>query len=58
LVNNKVSIAKTTTDSDGKAFVALDNKGIFLVSAVHFIKAEKKNADWHSLWASLTFLKN
>jgi uncharacterized GH25 family protein len=56
-LNNKVSIAKTTTDSDGKALISLENKGLYLVSTVHFIKAEKKNADWHSLWASLTFEK-
>jgi len=56
-LNNKVSIAKTTTDSDGKALISLENKGLYLVSAVHFIKAEKKSADWHSLWASLTFEK-
>ncbi len=32
-------------------------KGAFLISAVHFKKSEIKNADWHSLWASLTFKK-
>jgi len=56
-LNNKVSIAKTTTNSDGKALISLENKGLYLVSAVHFVKSESKSADWHSLWASLTFEK-
>ena len=55
--NNNISIDKITTDQNGKAFIKFGGGGIFLINAVHFIKNKKNNADWHSLWASLTFEK-
>jgi len=54
---NETTISKIRTNNDGKATIALEKKGAFLISAVHFKKSEIKNADWHSLWASLTFKK-
>ena len=56
-LNNSVSVNKVITNKEGKAFVSLENNGLFLISSVHFIKSENKKADWHSLWASLTFAK-
>jgi cobalt/nickel transport protein len=56
-LNNSVSVNKVITNKEGKAFVSLENNGLFLISSVHFIKSENKKADWHSLWASLTFSK-
>ena len=56
-INNSVSTTKVITNKEGKAFVPLENNGLFLISSVHFIKSENKKADWHSLWASLTFAK-
>ena len=56
-INDQTIISKTRTDNNGKAFIPLNKGGIFLLSAVHFKKSEIKNADWHSLWASLTFEK-
>ena len=54
---NETTISKIRTNNDGKATISLKKKGAFLISAVHFKKSEIKNADWHSLWASLTFKK-
>ena len=54
---NETTISKIKTNNDGKAIISLEKKGAFLISAVHFKKSEIKNADWHSLWASLTFKK-
>ena len=56
-LENETTISKIRTNNDGKATIALEKKGAFLISAVHFKKSEIKNADWHSLWASLTFKK-
>ena len=54
-INNSVSTTKVITNKEGEAFVPLENNGLFLISSVHFIKSQNKKADWHSLWASLTF---
>ncbi len=55
--NNNTYINKIITDQNGKAFVKFDEGGTFLISAVHLIKNNQADADWHSLWASLTFEK-
>ena len=49
-------LAEVRTDSSGRAQLALDRKGIWLLNAVHLIPASKKGgAQWETLWASLTF---
>jgi len=56
---NKVESDKrleTRTDASGRARLTLDRRGVWLVNAVHLFPAEKKsNAQWESMWASLTF---
>ena len=54
---NLTKITKTKTDSSGKATISIKNTGLFLLSSVYFKKSDIKNADWQSLWASLTFQK-
>ena len=49
-------LAEARTDAAGRARLALDRKGPWLVNAVHLIPAQKKSgAQWETLWASLTF---
>jgi len=55
--NNNTYINKIITDQNGKAFIKFDEGGKFLINAVHLIKNNQADADWHSLWASLTFEK-
>lgn len=44
------------TDASGRARLALDRPGVWLLNAVHLIPASKKSgAQWETLWASLTF---
>jgi hypothetical protein len=44
------------TDASGRARVALDREGIWLLNAVHLFPAPKKSgALWETMWASLTF---
>ncbi len=44
------------TDGEGVARLPLDEPGLWLISAVHMTRAEPDpDADWRSLWASLTF---
>lgn len=46
------------TDENGRVELPLDGAGVWLVKAVHMIPAsEGANADWASLWASLTFAR-
>ena len=54
-LNNNVNKFKVVTDKEGHVTIPINQKGIFLLSAVNYIKSKNKNADWHSLWASLTF---
>lgn len=56
-IDEQTIISKIRTDNNGKAFISIKKKGIYLLSAVHFKKSEVKNTDWQSLWASLTFKK-
>jgi uncharacterized GH25 family protein len=47
---------RARTDRDGRVSLALARGRTWLVKAVHMAKApEGSNADWESLWASLTF---
>jgi len=44
------------TDVQGRARLRLDHDGVWLVRSVHMIPAAGRlDADWESLWASLTF---
>ena len=44
------------TDASGRARLALDREGVWLLNAVHLLPAPKKSgAQWETLWASLTF---
>jgi uncharacterized GH25 family protein len=44
------------TDASGRARLALDREGVWLLNAVHLLPAPKKSgATWETLWASLTF---
>ena len=56
-MNNNTSKQKIITDAKGVAYIPLKKQGTYLLSAVHFIKNNNKDADWHYLWASLTFEK-
>lgn len=43
------------TDADGRARIRIDDAGPWLFNAVHMMEpAEQADADWESLWASLT----
>jgi uncharacterized GH25 family protein len=47
---------RVRSDRDGRATVAIDEPGPWLVKAVHMVPAPAgSNADWESYWASLTF---
>ena len=43
------------TDAAGRAAVEISGRGPWLVKAVHMIPSATPDADWQSLWASLTF---
>lgn len=44
------------TDSSGRARLALDRNGVWLLNAVYLLPASKRSgAQWETLWASLTF---
>ena len=44
------------SDSSGRVSLRLGREGAWLVKAVHMVPAPSgSNADWESLWASLTF---
>ena len=48
--------SQTVTDAAGRALIALPTTGAYLVSAVHmFEPSPGTDADWESLWVSLTF---
>ena len=42
------------TDAKGRVVLPLSRPGVWLVKAVHIVKAEQPG-EWNSLWASLTF---
>jgi uncharacterized GH25 family protein len=43
------------SDAQGQAAFTLSKTGLWLIKAVHMIPARSADADWESLWASLTF---
>ena len=43
------------TDASGRASIDVSRGGKWLVKAVHMIPSATPDADWQSLWASLTF---
>jgi hypothetical protein len=46
------------TDRTGLATLSINGPGEWLVSAVHMVRcADRAEADWESLWASLTFAR-
>jgi uncharacterized GH25 family protein len=50
------AVVHGTTAADGRVAVPLDRPGRWLVKAVHMMRADRRDdADWESLWASLTF---
>jgi len=52
-------VAGSRTGADGIATLTLDRPGEWMLSAVHMIpSADRKEADWESLWASLTFIRS
>jgi uncharacterized GH25 family protein len=50
--------AAERSGQDGVATLTLDRPGEWLLSAVHMVPSEvRAEADWQSVWASLTFLR-
>ena len=48
--------ASARTDSSGRVTLTLPKSGVWLVKSVQMVAAPPgANADWESLWASLTF---
>ena len=46
----------TRTDARGRARIALDRPGLWLLTAIHMQSAaDGSEADWRSTWSSLTF---
>ena len=44
------------TDASGRARLALDRQGAWLLNAVHLLPASRKSgAQWETMWSSLTF---
>jgi uncharacterized GH25 family protein len=51
-------VAEARTDQGGIASLKIEGSGEWLLSAVHMLPSEdKKEADWESRWASLTFAR-
>ncbi|MBE0627346.1 MAG: DUF4198 domain-containing protein [Burkholderiales bacterium] len=47
---------RISTDANGRADIAINKPGIWLIKAVHIIEiADSERAQWESFWASLTF---
>ncbi|MBI3570745.1 MAG: DUF4198 domain-containing protein [Gammaproteobacteria bacterium] len=47
---------KARTDRDGRVQFDFNRPGVWLITSVHMLPARPKtNADWESVWASLTF---
>jgi hypothetical protein len=42
------------TDNDGRVLLP-SRPGIWLITAVHIVRATSSDADWESTWTSLTF---
>jgi uncharacterized GH25 family protein len=50
------SRARTLTDAEGRARLTFDRAGSWMISGVHMWEAEGQEADWESVWSSLTFV--
>lgn len=49
-------LTEARTDASGRARLALDGSGVWLLNAVHLVPApNQRRAQWETLWASLTF---
>ena len=48
------TVIKAVTDANGMVTFTLPEQGEWLFSAVDMLPADNPDADWHSLWASLT----
>lgn len=46
---------RARTDAQGRALLALESPGVWLLSAVHLSPTRAEEVQWESLWASLTF---
>jgi uncharacterized GH25 family protein len=55
MINNTTFLQNIYTEKDGSFKFPIGTKGAWMVSSVKMIHAENKNADYHSLWASLVF---
>jgi uncharacterized GH25 family protein len=49
------AVTRNRTDKDGRVRVRLSREGHWLLNSVHMVRADAKEADWESVWASLTF---
>jgi uncharacterized GH25 family protein len=54
-VNTTTFLQNIYTESDGTVKFPISAKGAWMVSSVHMLHAETKQANYHSLWASLVF---
>lgn len=53
---HRAPVLEARTGPDGRATVKLPRRGVWMLGVVHMKPAPKDaNADWESLWASLTF---
>jgi uncharacterized GH25 family protein len=48
-------IAKGRTDKEGRVRAKLEKDGYWLIASVHMVATDGKEADWESVWATLTF---
>ncbi len=49
------AVQRVATDAGGVAVVRIDRPGVWLVKATHMVPVQREDADWESLWASVTF---
>lgn len=53
---NPGELIESTTDQDGHVRFAVPHGGTWMLTTIHMARAPKEiNAEWESLWASLTF---
>jgi uncharacterized GH25 family protein len=48
--------ARIRTDAEGRARFPVDQAGNWMISGVHMWESKDPDADWESLWSSLTFV--
>jgi uncharacterized GH25 family protein len=54
-INTTTFLQNIYTEKDGSIRFPISTTGEWMVSSVKMVKSEKEGADYHSLWASLTF---